>query len=36
MILTTTSVIEVKTVRDYSGIVTGEAIVGANIFRDLT
>lgn len=34
MILTTTSVIEGKTVRDYRGIVTGEAIVGANIFRD--
>ena len=34
MILTTTSVIQGKTVRDYRGIVTGEAIVGANIFRD--
>ena len=34
MILTTTSVIQGKTVRDYKGIVTGEAIVGANIFRD--
>ena len=34
MILTTTSVIQGKTVREYKGIVTGEAIVGANIFRD--
>lgn len=34
MILTTTSVIEGKTVREYRGIVTGEAILGANIFRD--
>ena len=34
MILTTTSVIQGKTVRDYKGIVTGEVIVGANIFRD--
>ena len=34
MILTTTNTIEGKTVRDYRGIVTGEAIVGANIFRD--
>ena len=34
MILTTTSVIEGKKVRNYKGIVTGEAIVGANVFRD--
>ncbi len=34
MILTTTSVIEGKKVREYRGIVTGEAIVGANVFRD--
>ena len=34
MILTTTNTIQGKTVRDYRGIVTGEAIVGANIFRD--
>ena len=34
MILTTTSVIEGKKIHDYCGIVTGEAIVGANIFRD--
>ncbi len=34
MILTTTNTIQGKTIRDYKGIVTGEAIVGANIFRD--
>ena len=34
MILTTTPSIEGKTIRDYHGIVTGEAIVGANMFRD--
>jgi uncharacterized protein YbjQ (UPF0145 family) len=35
MILTTTSSIEGKPARDYLGIVTGEVIVGANIFKDL-
>src|SRR3954471_2748705 len=35
MIVTTTSSIEGKRIRDYRGIVTGEAILGANIFRDL-
>ena len=34
MILTTTPSIEGKTIREYHGIVTGEAIVGANIFKD--
>lgn len=34
MILTTTNTIEGKTIREYCGVVTGEAIVGANIFRD--
>ena len=34
MILTTTPTIEGMTIRRYRGIVTGEAIVGANIFRD--
>ena len=34
MILTTTPTIEGMTIRSYHGIVTGEAIVGANIFRD--
>lgn len=35
MIVTTAAMIEGKPVRDYKGIVTGEVIVGANIFRDL-
>lgn len=35
MIVTTTPSIEGKQIRDYRGIVTGEAILGANIFRDL-
>lgn len=34
MILTTTPSIEGKTIDDYRGIVTGEAILGANLFRD--
>jgi uncharacterized protein YbjQ (UPF0145 family) len=35
MILTTTNVVEGRPVRSYLGIVTGEVIVGANIFSDL-
>lgn len=35
MILTTTPQIEGKKIRRYCGIVHGEAIVGANIFKDL-
>lgn len=35
MIVTTTPNVEGKTIRQYLGIVTGEAILGANIFRDL-
>jgi len=34
MILTTTPSIEGKPVRDYLGIVTGEAILGANVVKD--
>ena len=34
MIMTTTPAIEGKAVHQYHGIVTGEAIVGANIFKD--
>jgi len=34
MILTTTHNIEGKPIREYLGIVTGEAIMGANIVRD--
>jgi uncharacterized protein YbjQ (UPF0145 family) len=35
LLLTTTSLIDGKTIAKYHGIVTGEAILGANIFRDL-
>ncbi len=35
MIVTTTPAVEGRPVRDYLGIVTGEVIVGANIFKDL-
>ena len=34
MILTTTPSVEGKTITQYCGIITGEAILGANIFRD--
>ena len=34
MILTTTNNLETHKVRDYLGIVTGETIIGANIFKD--
>lgn len=34
MIMTTTNHLEGKEVKTYLGIVTGEAILGANIFRD--
>ena len=35
MILTTTPSIEGKTIKQYHGIVIGEAVMGANIFKDL-
>ena len=35
MTVTTTPTIEGKRIKEYRGIVTGEAILGANIFRDL-
>jgi uncharacterized protein YbjQ (UPF0145 family) len=35
MILSTTTVLEGHAVSSYLGVVTGEAIIGANIFRDL-
>ena len=35
MFSTTTPTVEGRPVREYLGIVTGEVIVGANIFRDL-
>ncbi len=35
MIVTTTPAVEGRPIRDYLGVVTGEVIVGANIFKDL-
>jgi uncharacterized protein YbjQ (UPF0145 family) len=35
MILTTTPTIEGRRIREYKGIVTGEAILGAHLFKDL-
>ena len=35
MVVTTTPDIAGRTIRDYLGIVTGEAIMGANVFRDM-
>jgi uncharacterized protein YbjQ (UPF0145 family) len=35
MIVTTTPAVEGKKIAAYHGIVTGEAILGANVFRDI-
>lgn len=35
MIITTTPTIQGKEIKDYLGVVTGEAIMGANIVKDL-
>ena len=35
MLLTTTPSIEGRSAREYLGIVTGEAIIGANILKDI-
>lgn len=35
MIVTTTPSVEGKTIQDYRGVVVGEAILGANVFRDI-
>lgn len=35
MIITTTNSVEGRPVREYKGIVMGEAIIGANILKDL-
>ena len=35
MIQTTTPSVEGRTIQEYLGVVTGEAILGANIFKDL-
>lgn len=34
MLLTTTPQIEGHTIREYKGVVTGETIIGANMFKD--
>jgi uncharacterized protein YbjQ (UPF0145 family) len=35
MIQTTTPAVEGRQIKDYHGVVTGEAILGANIFKDI-
>jgi uncharacterized protein YbjQ (UPF0145 family) len=35
MILSTTNTIENRSVTEYLGVVTGETIIGANIFKDI-
>ena len=35
MIITTTPSVDGRTITDYRGIVVGEAILGANVFRDI-
>ena len=35
MILSTTPTLDGKSITDYHGVVTGEAILGANIFKDI-
>ncbi|MFD1703767.1 heavy metal-binding domain-containing protein [Methylopila henanensis] len=35
MLITTTNTVEGRRILEYQGLVTGEAILGANIFRDL-
>ena len=34
MLVTTTTVVEGRRIREYRGLVMGEAILGANVFRD--
>jgi len=35
MIVTTTNTIETQDIKQYLGIVTGETIIGANLFKDI-
>jgi uncharacterized protein YbjQ (UPF0145 family) len=35
MLITTTAMLDGKPVRQYLGLVSGDAILGANVFRDL-
>ncbi|PLW77003.1 heavy metal-binding domain-containing protein [Cohaesibacter celericrescens] len=34
MLITTTNTVEGRTIKDYKGMVNGEAILGANVFKD--
>lgn len=34
MLTTTTNLVQDRTIRSYEGLVTGEAILGTNVFRD--
>lgn len=36
MVIATTPTLQGRRVREYLGIVTGEAIIGANVFKDIT
>lgn len=35
MIISTTPTLEGKPIKEYKGVVTGETIIGANLFRDI-
>jgi uncharacterized protein YbjQ (UPF0145 family) len=35
MIVTTTTIVEGRPVKEYLGVVAGETILGANVFRDI-
>ena len=35
MILSTTNTLDGHTIKEYKGVLTGEAILGANIFKDI-
>ncbi len=35
MLMTTTPTLEGRPIRQYHGVVTGEAIIGANVFKDM-
>lgn len=35
MIITTTPSVEGRQIKEYLGVITGEAIVGVNVFRDI-
>jgi uncharacterized protein YbjQ (UPF0145 family) len=35
MLITTTPTVEGRRIKEYRGLVTGEAVLGANLFRDL-